>query len=115
MSFRFNPSSRPVCVVGHVADETGLLAEGHEAALHGGHGHNVGRVQVDDALDVGAGRVDGRVEHEAGLVHAKVQAPLLHHITLQTGSFYHFKFLALSIWFLAVSIWFEVDKKDSYS
>ena len=53
--------------------------------------HNVGGVEVDDALDVGSGLVDGGVQHETCLVHPEVGCPLLHHLSLhvdfdQTGS-----------------------------
>ena len=53
--------------------------------------HNVWCVQVDDALDVRPGLVDGGVKHEACLVHTEVGCSLLHHLALhvdfdQTGS-----------------------------
>ena len=34
---------------------------------------NVWQMQVDNAFDVRPGRVDGRVEHEAGDVHTEVR------------------------------------------
>ena len=37
---------------------------------------------MNDALDVGSGLMDGRVEHEARLVDSEVGRPLFHAVTL---------------------------------
>ena len=39
-------------------------------------------MEVDDALDVGPGLVDGAVQHEARLVHPEVGGALLHGLAL---------------------------------
>ena len=77
-----------VTVVAHVAYQAGLLGQWQQPTLHGRnltrervkyyflqiqtYSDNFGCMQVDDTLDVRPGLVNGRVEHEASLVHAKV-------------------------------------------
>jgi hypothetical protein len=39
------------------------------------YSNNVGQMQVDNAFDVGPRRVDRRMQHEAGHVHAEVGRP----------------------------------------
>ena len=46
------------------------------------HRNDVWCVEVDDALDVGPGLVDGAVQHEARLVHSEVGGALLHGLAL---------------------------------
>ena len=69
-------------MVAHISHQTRLLRQGQEAALHGGDGHDVGGVEVDDALDVGSGLVDGGVQHEPRLVDTEVGGALLHSLPL---------------------------------
>ena len=81
-----------VTVVAHVAYQAGLLGQGQQSTLHcryltrinveiftlatikicSTYSDNLGSVQVNDTLDVRPGLVNGRVKHEARLVHAKV-------------------------------------------
>ena len=53
-----------------------------KAAFHGGHGHDVRSVEVEDTLQVRPSRMNGGVKHEPGDVHAEIGRPGLHYAAL---------------------------------